>query len=78
MKVLVFPVWHIIIIYVSAFTESWKSWSSGAGFFAEFMSTALQVPIESFGGFPLEADKRIKQIKKNVEALEFKLNKGQE
>ena len=33
--------------------------AAGTGKFLEFMATALQVPIESFGSFALEADKRI-------------------
>ena len=33
--------------------------AAGTGKFIEFMATALQVPIESFGGFALKADKRI-------------------
>ena len=33
--------------------------AAGTGKFLEFMAAALQVPIESFGGFALEADKRI-------------------
>ncbi|MDY6791363.1 MAG: acyl-CoA dehydratase activase [Thermodesulfobacteriota bacterium] len=33
--------------------------AAGTGKFLEFMAVALQVPIESFGGFALEADKRI-------------------
>ncbi|MCF6290986.1 MAG: acyl-CoA dehydratase activase [Desulfobacterales bacterium] len=33
--------------------------AAGTGKFLEFMATALQVPLESFGGFALKADKRI-------------------
>lgn len=33
--------------------------AAGTGKFLEFMATALQVPLERFGGFALEADRRI-------------------
>ncbi|NOZ24140.1 MAG: 3-hydroxyacyl-ACP dehydratase [Planctomycetes bacterium] len=33
--------------------------AAGTGKFLEFMATALQVPLESFGSFALQADKRI-------------------
>ena len=33
--------------------------AAGTGKFLEFMATALQVPLEDFGGFALTADKRI-------------------
>jgi predicted CoA-substrate-specific enzyme activase len=33
--------------------------AAGTGKFLEFMATALQVPLEDFGGFALSADKRI-------------------
>jgi (R)-2-hydroxyacyl-CoA dehydratese activating ATPase len=33
--------------------------AAGTGKFLEFMATALQVPLEDFGGFALAADKRI-------------------
>ena len=33
--------------------------AAGTGKFLEFMATALQVPVEDFGGFALRADKRI-------------------
>jgi predicted CoA-substrate-specific enzyme activase len=33
--------------------------AAGTGKFLEFMATALQVPLEEFGGFALTADKRI-------------------
>ena len=33
--------------------------AAGTGKFLEFMATALQVPLEDFGDFALEADKRI-------------------
>lgn len=34
--------------------------AAGTGKFLEFMATALQVPLEDFGAFALQADKRIK------------------
>lgn len=34
--------------------------AAGTGKFLEFMATALQVPLESFGAFALEADRRVK------------------
>lgn len=34
--------------------------AAGTGKFLEFMATALQVPLESFGSFGLQADKRVK------------------
>jgi predicted CoA-substrate-specific enzyme activase len=33
--------------------------AAGTGKFLEFMATALQVPLEAFGGFALQADKKI-------------------
>jgi predicted CoA-substrate-specific enzyme activase len=33
--------------------------AAGTGKFLEFMATALQVPLEDFGGFALQADRRI-------------------
>jgi len=33
--------------------------AAGTGKFLEFMATALQVPLEEFGGFALQADRRI-------------------
>lgn len=33
--------------------------AAGTGKFLEFMATALQIPIESFGDFALEADRRV-------------------
>ena len=33
--------------------------AAGTGKFLEFMATSLQIPLESFGGFALQADKRI-------------------